>query len=190
MSDFSIWFTTGLEHILDINGIDHIGYVIALAIPFHWKQIKNLLLLITAFTLGHSLTLALSTYDLVNVEPKIVEWTIAFTIALTCLTNLLAGSQRTGFKFLYVLAGVFGCIHGLGFSFLLKSMLGSEDNILFPLFAFNLGLEAGQVIIIAFVLAIQLISGKLLKINPKYLSTTISFVILLLALYYMFIRLN
>lgn len=188
MSDFSLWFSTGLEHILDIQGIDHIVYVIALAIPFPWKKIKTILLLVTAFTLGHSLTLALSTYDVLNIEPALVEWTIALTIALTCLTNLFGGTQERSFKYLYLLAGVFGCIHGLGFSILLKSMLGSEESLLFPLFAFNLGLEVGQVIIIAFVLAIQWISGNILKINPKYLSTTISFVILLLALYYMFLR--
>src|SRR6185436_15617488 len=115
MSDFQLWFGTGLEHILDLKGYDHILYIIALSIIFSQKQWKQLLWLVTAFTLGHSLTLALSVLNVIRMPQSIVEIWIALTILISCILNLkdLRTDERN-FKYRYITAAIFGCIHGLG----------------------------------------------------------------------------
>ena len=159
MNDFSLWFSTGWQHIADLKGYDHILFLLALCGVYEWKQWKNLLVLVTAFTIGHSFTLALSVLDLVRVQPSWIEFFIPITILVTCAYNLsrLDDTSKPNFRPNYYLALFFGLIHGLGFSFLLKSLLGSEANILMPLLAFNLGLEIGQVMIVLAVLMISLL---------------------------------
>ncbi len=190
MSEFNLWFVTGLEHILDLKGYDHILYIIALSIIFsrrHWEQ---LLWLVTAFTLGHSLTLALSVSNLIRMPQSIVEIWIALTILISCIWNLKdLKSENAGMKTRYVTAAVFGCIHGLGFSYLLKSMLGHEESILFPLLSFNLGLEVGQLLILALVIFAKSFFEEFLPKKQKLFTTTITFVILLLSLYMLVNRL-
>jgi large-conductance mechanosensitive channel len=184
MSDFQLWFSTGIEHILDINGYDHILYIIVLSILFNLNHLKKLVLLVTAFTLGHSLTLALSTLDIVKIDQALVELCIALTIIISCLLNLKDFKKSTlNWQSRYAIALIFGCIHGLGFSYLLKSMLSREDNLLFPLLSFNLGLEAGQLIILAAVLIANVILQKYLPDYQKFFTSTITFVILLLSIY-------
>jgi hydrogenase/urease accessory protein HupE len=190
MSDFNLWFSTGLEHILDLKGYDHILYIIALSIIFNPKQWKNLLWLVTAFTLGHSLTLALSVSDVIRIPQVMVEIWIAMTILISCVWNLIdVQKERTHFKSRYLTAAVFGCIHGLGFSYLLKSMLGHESSIIFPLLSFNIGLEVGQLVILADVIFAKFIFQTILPENQKLFTTTITFVILLLSLYMLIQRL-
>ena len=160
MNEFWIWFSTGLRHILDWNGYDHILYVVVLCVMFSSSQWKKLLLLITAFTIGHSLTLAASTLHIISVRQVYIESLIPLTILATSLVNIILRHQakdnnrnRTyNYNFNYVLALCFGFIHGMGFSYLLKSMLGTEESIVLPLLSFNLGLEAGQLIIVGTVL--------------------------------------
>lgn len=166
MSDFSLWFTTGLQHILDKNGYDHICYVMVLAISFPTKEWKKLLGLITAFTIGHSLTLALSVLDIINVSQSIIELLIPITILLTCVFTIVKRDQVIKTVSInYFLALFFGLIHGMGFSYLLKSMLGREQSLVSPLFSFNLGLEAGQLVIVAAVILISLFLENVLKIK-------------------------
>lgn len=157
MNDFSLWFVTGLEHIADWKGYDHILFLLALCGVYEWRQWKNLLWLVTAFTVGHSLTLALSVLDLIAPDTAWIEFLIPLTILFTCVYNLrnLDNTRTPKFGANYFLALFFGLIHGMGFSFLLKSLLGAEENILVPLLAFNLGLEAGQILIVAGVLLIS-----------------------------------
>lgn len=187
--DFGLWFHTGLTHILDPKGVDHILYIIALTIPFHWKQWKTLLWLVTAFTLGHSLTLALSTIGWLKISASWVELSIALTIAISCLINLKNDNKAiTDFTSRYALAAIFGCIHGLGFSYLLKSMLGTESSVIWPLLSFNIGLEVGQMAILGAVFTMKWLLVRSMPECEKYLSTTISFVILLLSLYYIIQR--
>ncbi len=144
----------GLEHITDLRGYDHILFLAALAAP-RLHQPRQLFWLVTAFTLGHSLTLALSTYRLVEVSPALVEFIIPCTILITCLLNLRLvylwqespmGTRQQFFGF--VLVTVFGLVHGLGFSSYLKALLGHTDSIFTELLAFNLGVEVGQVVLV------------------------------------------
>ncbi len=186
LEDFRLWFETGIQHILDWDALDHIFYIIAVSIPFVPKNARQLVLVVTGFTLGHSLTLALSTIDFLNVPSAGVELAIALTIMISCIMNVRdLKTHHLNIKMRYLTASIFGCIHGLGFSFLLKSMLGKETSILLPLFSFNLGLECGQLIILTAVLSFN---ALILKINKNFhqkSTTTISFVILAFALYYL-----
>lgn len=169
LNDFYLWFSTGLEHIADWKGYDHILFIWALCGMYSIRQWKKLLILVTAFTLGHSLTLALSVLDIFTVRSAIIEILIPVTIILTCILNLFqldrTLDERLGLR--YVSALVFGLVHGLGFSYLLKSLLGTEENITGPLLAFNLGLEAGQLLILGLILILGAVFARFLKITER-----------------------
>lgn len=178
MNEFWLWFSTGTGHILDWNGYDHILYVIALCVLFTAREWKQLLILITAFTIGHSLTLAASVLQVFTVRQAWVEVLIPLTILLTCLVNISGrnkGADRhrranISYRFNYTLALLFGFIHGMGFSYLLKSMLGKEESIVLPLLSFNLGLEFGQLIIVACMLLLSVFLTRFTRIKkPDYL---------------------
>lgn len=173
MDDFWLWFNTGTEHILDWNGYDHILYVMVLCAMFSVTQWRNLLILITAFTLGHSLTLAISALNIWSVQQNYIEALIPFTILVTCFVNIFYSRSEQkqkdrkmlNFRFNYSLALLFGFIHGMGFSYLLKSMLGKEENIVLPLLSFNLGLELGQLLIVACMLLISVFLTRFTRIK-------------------------
>lgn len=180
MNDFLIWFKTGFEHILDWNGYDHILYVIVLCVSFSFADIKKLFILITAFTFGHSITLALSTLNLVSIPQTYIEILIPLTILITCVNNLSnrksiirRQTQSFNIKLNYSLAAFFGLIHGLGFSYLLKSMLGKEESILMPLLSFNIGIEAGQMLIVILLL---LLSAFLFRFTRLKLADWVFFI--------------
>ena len=158
------YFELGLQHITDLNGYDHILFLLALCAPFSISQWKKVAVLVTAFTLGHSLTLALAVLELVHVSSEWIEFLIPITILITAIYNGLSaifnkeGRTHSSARVLsiypsYLLALGFGLIHGLGFSNYLRSLLGSE--IMWPLFNFNLGLEVGQLAIVAAGLAFR-----------------------------------
>ncbi|HKC67248.1 MAG TPA: HupE/UreJ family protein [Bacteroidia bacterium] len=168
MNDFWLWFSTGFHHILDWNGYDHICYVTCLTVSFPLQQWKKLLVLVTAFTIGHSLTLALSTLHIISPPQKIIECLIPITILSTCVYTIYSQNKNLkSFTFNYCMALCFGFIHGMGFSYLLKSLLGKENSIVGPLFSFNIGLEAGQLLIVAVVLFISLILQSFFRITKK-----------------------
>ncbi len=159
MGEFSLYFQEGWQHILDFNGYDHILFVAALCAIYLLNDWKKVLILVTAFTVGHSVTLALSVLNIIKVPTALIEFLIPVTIVITALTNVFRPEQRAGnMQLNYVFALFFGLIHGMGFSNYLKSMLGSQTSIVQPLLAFNLGLEFGQIlIVIAILLLAQLL---------------------------------
>jgi hypothetical protein len=183
LNDFNLWFITGIEHIADLQGYDHILFLLALCGVYEMKQWKNVLVLITAFTIGHSITLALSVTNAVSINSAIIEFLIPITIILTASYNLYTNykNKKNNPKISYGAAVFFGFIHGMGFSYLLKSLLGKTESILSPLFAFNVGLEAGQIIIVASILIISLFLTSVLKINPKLKNNFISLGVLIIA---------
>lgn len=161
MESFKLFLGLGLEHILDINGSDHILFVIALTALFTISDWKKVLILVTAFTIGHSITLALATLRVIKFNPDLIEFLIPATIFLTAFFNLFrhkgAGRPMKA-QINYYFAMFFGLIHGLGFSIYLRSLLGSDETIITQLLAFNLGLEVGQIMIVGlFLLASILI---------------------------------
>ncbi|REG84036.1 HupE/UreJ family protein [Algoriphagus antarcticus] len=162
MSSFQLYFRLGLQHILDIHGYDHILFVLALCAVFIPRDWRKVVILVTAFTIGHSLTLALATFKLVNVNSDLIEFLIPVTIAITAFITILRPkpSSGKGVSINYIFALIFGLIHGLGFSIYLRSLLGKEASIWQPLLAFNLGLELGQLVIVGiFLLATSILVG-------------------------------
>lgn len=157
MSDIIVFSQVGIEHIADWQGYDHMLFLLALCGGYCWKQWKPLLWLITAFTLGHSLSLALATLQWVPFSSSWVEFLIPVTIFITCLSNLrpLRTNASSSFRMRYAMAGIFGLIHGLGFSTYLTALMGREASILFPLLGFNLGLELGQILIVGGILLVS-----------------------------------
>ena len=151
MEQFKLYFQLGTEHILDINGYDHILFVIALCAIYAAQDWKKVLILVTAFTIGHSITLALSALDIIHFQSDVIEFFIPVTIFITAFANIIRkqNTLKPGFVNLNYFFGLFfGLIHGLGFSNYLKSLLGRNESIVSPLLAFNLGLELGQIIIV------------------------------------------
>lgn len=157
-SEFRIYVELGFRHIADLAGYDHILFVMALAIPFGIRDWRKLAILTTAFTVGHSLTLALATLRLVSVPSQLVETLIPATILYTALDAYIAATPQRPENAVtvkrYGVALLFGLIHGLGFSTYLRALLGSEESISLPLLAFNVGLEIGQLVILSIVLAV------------------------------------
>ncbi|MGI9137815.1 MAG: HupE/UreJ family protein [Sediminibacterium sp.] len=169
MDDLLIYARLGFRHIIDINGSDHILFIMALVIRYVWMDWKKILVLVTSFTIGHSLTLALSTLHWVNFPASFIELLIPITILLTALSNFWVTdfSFSSKYPFIYFAALVFGLIHGLGFSNYLKSLLGQEESIIGPLFSFNLGLELGQLLIVSIILVFSFIFVSLLKVDRR-----------------------
>jgi hypothetical protein len=159
MQDFWLYFSLGFEHIADLAGYDHIIFVLALCLRYTFDDWKRIIILITAFTIGHSITLALSTLNYIDIPAEWIEFLIPVTIVITALSNIRQKEFKfkTRFPPIYYLALFFGLIHGLGFSNYLKSLLGKDTNIIPQLLAFNIGLEVGQLLIVALVLIVSLI---------------------------------
>ncbi|HPH38394.1 MAG TPA: HupE/UreJ family protein [Sediminibacterium sp.] len=169
MNDFGLFFQMGYEHIADLKGIDHIMFVAALCIRYQFADWKKLLWLVTAFTIGHSITLALSVFNILNYSTSWIEFLIPVTILITAISNVFVKKfvYKAKFPLIYFLALFFGLIHGLGFSNYLKSLLSKGENIVPELLAFNLGLEAGQLLIVLCILFISLIFVNLFKVNRR-----------------------
>jgi len=166
MSLFKLYFTLGLDHIADLKGYDHILFILTLCVVYTVKEWKRVLILITAFTIGHSLTLALATLDLIRVDGDLIEFLIPLTIFLTAMGNVILRKQRVSsllHSLKYGAAMFFGLIHGLGFSNYLRSLLGSEKGLLLPLFSFNVGIETGQIIIVVVIMLLSKIVVDLLR---------------------------
>ncbi len=162
MGDFGFYLKEGVLHITDWKGYDHILFVLALCLPYYARDWKKVIVLVTAFTIGHSLTLALSVFDVILISSKWIEFLIPVTILITAIGNLVkqnSKSSHAGVRYLAAL--LFGLIHGLGFSNYLKSMLGKSETIVSQLLAFNVGLELGQLLIVAFVLLLAFLFTQL-----------------------------
>jgi len=166
MSLFELYLKLGYKHIIDINGYDHIIFILALCAGYSYTQFRKILILVTAFTIGHSLTLALSTLRIVTAPSRIIEFLIPVTILITALSNIIGSNNGRG-RFVYFAALFFGLIHGLGFSNYLKALLGKESSIITPLLAFNVGLEFGQILIIAVHFSLLFLATVLFKVNHK-----------------------
>lgn len=136
MDDLLIYLRLGFRHIIDINGSDHILFILALVIRYVWEDWKKILVLVTSFTIGHSVTLALSTLNWVNFPVSLIELLIPITILLTAISNFLLKdfSFSSKYPFIYFAALFFGLIHGLGFSNYLKAFWGRKKALLGPFF--------------------------------------------------------
>jgi hypothetical protein len=180
MGQFQLYFQLGIQHILDLKGFDHILFVVALCAIYVTRDWKKILILVTAFTIGHSITLALATLKLVRVNSDWIEFLIPVTIAVTAVSNIFSPkpSSGRGIQINYVFALFFGLIHGLGFSNYLRSLLGKEASIFQPLLAFNLGLEVGQLVIVTITVVVAGLLVGLVGVNRKDWALVISSIVL------------
>lgn len=157
----------GLEHILDPQGIDHILFIATLCSLYFLDNWKRLLVLVTAFTVGHCITLALSSVRWINVSPDLVEFCIPLTIIITALYNIYVVLSKKGdqisTRWHYLFTLMFGLIHGLGFSNFFRAMFDESESILIPLLGFNIGLEIGQLAVVA---AISILGYLLVRVGP------------------------
>ena len=167
MSELWIYIELGFKHITDINGFDHMLFILAMIAPFSIREWKPLVKLVTAFTVGHSITLAMAVFGLVNLSKSqiwTIESLIPISILITSVLNTFKFSSRFSVKYIVVL--LFGLIHGLGFSNYLKAILTKSSSLSLTLFSFNVGLELGQLLFLCLCLIIFYIFNFLFKVNP------------------------
>lgn len=184
MQTVVLFFKQGLSHILDLDGIDHLLFILAITVFFSLSQWRKLALLITAFTIGHSITLVLSVYDIFTLPRDIIEQLIPITIIVTCINNFIKVYKPTqiNYQLLYTTVLIFGCIHGLAFSNFLKMAFFEDDNLLASLVGFNIGIELGQLIIVGvFLAAIQMAFRRFKKLKHEHVIISCSAIILIFA---------
>lgn len=168
MQDFLFYLKLGWEHIISLDALDHQLFVLALIAVYTFKEWKKILILVTAFTIGHSITLALSILDVVRLPSDWIEFLIPLTIVLTAAGNIVMKNKKQAQnKTNYYLALFFGLIHGLGFANTARVMIAKSQSIAVPLLGFNIGLEAGQIVIVFAILILLFILLNLFKVNKK-----------------------
>ncbi|MEN2402392.1 HupE/UreJ family protein [Flavobacterium sp. MC2016-06] len=171
MSQFWIYFQIGLKHVLDIHAYDHVLFLIALTVPYLFKDWKRILVLVSVFTLGHTLALLLSVFGIITIKVNLVEFLIPITILITALYHLFTAGKNAkndGVNLVFFITLFFGIIHGLGFSNYFKTILGgSPSSKLLPLGEFALGIEAAQLIVVFVVLILSYIMQTVFRFSKR-----------------------
>ena len=170
MQNFALYVQLGFEHISDLAGFDHILFLVALCAIYRIEQWKRLLILVTAFTLGHSVTLALSAFGTISISSELIEFLIPTTIMLTAIHNVMSkpsAETNAGMNKNYAMALFFGFIHGMGFSNYFRALLMGDSSIVKPLLGFNLGIELGQLLVVAIIVGIACLFLNVLKVKHR-----------------------
>lgn len=189
MEDFLMFFQIGWDHIISIEALDHLLFIAALTSLYSFNLWKQLLILVTAFTIGHSLTLILSTYKILSFNNHWTEFLIPVTILSTAVFNIKqVSSPIKKIELNYLLTLCFGLIHGMGFASTIKQMLISSQTIMLPLLSFNLGIEAGQLVVVLLLLYLSKIFIDIIGIQKKYWTIAISIITLIFSIYFCIIR--
>lgn len=180
MSPFGAYLELGFDHISDLQGYDHMLFIITLCAVYKLTEWKKILVLVTAFTIGHSVTLAMSALNIVRINADLIELLIPITILLTAIFNVSQKEKENQPTFSravngnYLLALCFGFIHGMGFSNYFRALLGELESIVLPLFAFNIGLELGQILIVIVFFAIYWVLDRIFNIKHREWNVFIS----------------
>ncbi|PTX44827.1 HupE/UreJ protein [Christiangramia gaetbulicola] len=170
MSQFWLYFKLGLDHVLDWQAYDHVLFLIVLVASYGFSTWKRVLWLVTLFTLGHTLALFLSVYEIVRVDSNYVEFLIPVTILATAIFDIATAGKKvrnTNFNILYFTTVFFGLIHGLGFSSYFKMIAAGSDSKFLPLIEFALGIEAAQVIVVLGVMIIGFLLQNVFKVSKR-----------------------
>lgn len=181
MDQFWFYLKQGFTHVLDFSAYDHILFLIVLTVPYTSKDWKRVLWLVTIFTIGHTLSLILSTYNIISVNASLVEFLIPLTILTTAIFNVFVagkGARKEKFGLVFFVTLFFGLIHGLGFSNYFNTMLSSAHNKFFALISFALGVEAAQVVIVFLVLVVGFIVQSVFRFNKKDWITIVSSIVI------------
>jgi hypothetical protein len=168
MEDFWFYTNYGVNHVLDINGYDHVLFLIVLAIPYLFKDWKRVLLLVSVFTIGHTFSLLLAAYNVVSIEADLVEFLIPVTILIVAIYNVFkAGKKTRKIAVLFISTLFFGLIHGLGFAREFTMLIGKAEQKIIPLLEFALGIEVAQVIVVFLVLFIGFLCQTVFRISKR-----------------------
>ena len=189
MDDFTFYFNLGWHHIINWEALDHLMFITALATLYSINNWKKVLVLVTAFTIGHSITLALSTYDIIRFKSDWVEFLIPLTIVITASLNIFQKiNVPKSLRINYFLALFFGLIHGMGFANYIRFMLARQQHIALPLFSFNVGLEAGQIVVVLLILLLNFITVYKAGLSRRWWIFILSIPILCISSYMCFQR--
>lgn len=169
MQDFAFYFKLGWQHIISLDALDHLLFILALSAIYLLSNWRQVLVLVTAFTIGHSLTLALSVYEILAVKDSLVEFLIPCTIIITAVFNFFQKDfTPKSLRLNYFLALFFGLIHGLGFANTIRFMLAKNQGIGWSLFSFNVGLEAGQIVVVMCILLLSFLIVNKWQLKRKW----------------------
>jgi hypothetical protein len=183
MSDFYLYFETGWHHIISWDALDHILFITALSAIYMIQNWRQLLVLVTAFTIGHSLTLALSVYDVFRFNDRWVEFLIPVTIVITGLYNFSVKERnQQSLRLNYLLALLFGLIHGMGFANTIRFMLAKDQGIALPLISFNVGLEAGQIALVSVLILVGYLVIQKIGFKQKWWIWALSGISIIIAI--------
>ena len=177
MQDFLLYFEIGWQHIMSFEAADHLLYILSLIALYPFNAVKKILVLITAFTIGHSLTLILSIVNFIHFNSDWVEFLIPLTILFTAVFNIYQQKTLRSNKWImlnYFLALAFGVIHGMGFANSIRFMLADTQGITFPLFSFNVGLEAAQIAVVVIMLMLIYSVERIFKIKHALVTYALS----------------
>ena len=189
MNDFVFYFKIGWEHIINKSALDHIFFIAALAAIYMLRDWRQVLILVTAFTIGHAITLILSAKNVVNVDSAVVEFLIPCTIVFTAISNLfLKTFTSKSIRINYFLALFFGLIHGLAFAQTLKWILAEDQSFMVAWLSFSVGLELGQILVVLLILLLAQVFVGFLKLNRRYWTMIVSIVVFILALQMAIVR--
>jgi hypothetical protein len=183
MNDFGFYFQIGWEHIITVEALDHIFFIAALAAIYMLKDWRQVLVLVTAFTVGHTITLALSSLEIISVPSSLIEFLIPCTIVVTAVANFFQKSfTPRAVRINYFLALFFGLIHGLAFANTLRMIMASDQSFAFSMFSFTVGLELGQILIVLLILLLAAFTINVLKVNRRDWVIFLSSAVMALAL--------
>ena len=185
MGDFTLYYQLGWNHIISFDALDHILFLAALTCLYNLSYWRKVLILITAFTIGHSLTLALSSLNIIKFNNKWIEFLIPLTIVITCIFNFFPFDKRKSMKIQwnYFMALFFGLIHGMGFANTIRFMLAKAQTITVPLISFNIGIEVGQTIVMMCILYLTYIFTASAGLKQRWWTISMSFICGIIALY-------
>jgi hypothetical protein len=189
MNDFVFYFKIGWEHIINKSALDHIFFIAALAAIYMLKDWRQVLILVTAFTIGHAITLVFSAKNVINVDSAVVEFLIPCTIVFTAISNLfLKTFTPKSIRINYFLALFFGLIHGLAFAQTLKWILAEDQSFMVAWLSFSVGLELGQILVVLLILLLAQVFVGFLKLNRRYWTMIVSIVVFIMALQMAIVR--
>jgi len=169
MHPFEFYLKLGFQHISDLAGYDHILFLIVLCAVYRIQQWRNILILVTAFTIGHSITLVLVSLDILSIPSKIIKFLIPLTIFLTALHNVVGPESVSKWRMqrTYAMTLFFGMIHGMDFSNYFKALIMDPADIVVPLLGFNIGIELGQLVVVFFIVGIAFLFLNVLKAKHR-----------------------
>ena len=170
MDNFWFYVKYGVNHVIDINGYDHVLFLILLAVPYLFNNWKRVLILVSMFTLGHTLSLVLAAYNVVQINGELVEFLIPITILVAALYNVFTAGKKTHHEktgILFFSALFFGLIHGLGFAREFRILVDDDDNKLVTLVEFALGIEVAQIIIVFTVLFLGFLGQTIFRFSRR-----------------------